>query len=317
MSAVREPAAEAAQQVPDNEAEAAQEVPRNGAEAGRGYVSRVGGRVRFRDLLRAEWVKYWSLRSTYAVLGVGAAVAVGINVNSARSNEELLSRPNTPAPGLPERPVDKQFLFDPLSTAFTSPAWQILMVVAAGLGAMALTGEHGSGLIRTTFAAVPARRAVAAAKGAVVVAVTSVLGAVVAGVSFGVTQAVLREHGGLSITDPGAFRAVAASALLIPVCALIGLATGALVRHSAGSVGAVVGLLVLAPGLFNGETYRWVREIGNVMPVNAWQKLIQNPERHYGTPKYPVTETEAWVALGAWALVAAVLVLWVVERRDV
>ncbi|MFE0422092.1 ABC transporter permease [Streptomyces sp. NPDC058953] len=283
----------------------------------RGYVSGVGGRVRFRDLLRAEWLKLWSLRSTYAVLGIGAAVVVGINVNSARSNEDRLSRPSAPPPGMPDRPVDEQFLFDPLWTAFTSPAWQILMVLAAALGAMALAGEYGSGLIRTTFAAMPARRSVAAAKTVVVVAVAFVLGTVVAGVSFGVTQAILREHHGLSITDPGAFRAVAASALLAPVCALVGLATAVVVRHAAGSVGAVVGVLVLAPALFNGETYRWVKEIGNAMPVNAWQKLIQNPERHHGTPKYPVTVTEAWVTFGAWALVAVVLVVWLVDRRDV
>ncbi|MGW2230952.1 ABC transporter permease subunit [Streptomyces formicae] len=269
-------------------------------------------RARFADLLAAEWIKLWSLRSTFWVLGGGALTVIGINANSAWSNaRRLADLPPPPAD------VDEVFLFDPLGTAFVDPAWQLLMVVAATVGALSVVGEYASGLIRTTFTAVPDRRAVVAAKASVVAAVLCVLGAVVAGVSFGVTQALLRDEGGLSVGDPGALRAVAASALLAPVCALVGMALGALVRHAAGTVVAVVGVLLLLPALFQGDTYQWVKEIGDAMPLSAWERLVENPARSGPVEKYPVSVTEAWTVLAAWPLVAAAVAVFAVDRRDV
>ncbi|MFD3651893.1 ABC transporter permease [Streptomyces sp. 24-1644] len=274
--------------------------------------------ARFRDLLTAEWIKLWSLRSTYWVLGTGPLAVLGINVNSALSNADRLAHqpelPPPPPPGFPARP---EMLFDAMSTAFVDPAWQLLMVLAGTVGALAVFGEYTTGLIRTTFAAVPARAAVMAARASVLTVVMLVLGTVVAGASFGVTQAILRDHHGLSIGDPGALRAVVASALLAPVCALIGMAFGALVRHAAGAVVAVVGVLLLLPALFLGETYRWVKEIGNAMPLTSWQALVQNPARDYNPDTYPVPVTEAWIVFGAWSLVAVAVAVAVVHRRDV
>ncbi|MEV8531561.1 ABC transporter permease [Streptomyces sp. NPDC051211] len=282
------------------------------------YATTPDPRARFRDLLTAEWIKLWSLRSTYWVLGLGPPAVIGINVNSARSNADRLAHqpelPPAPPPGFTDGP---EMLFDPLATAFVDPAWQLLMVIAGSVGAIAVFGEYTTGLIRTTFAAVPARRAVMAAKVTVMAAVMLVLGAVVAVTSFGVTQAILRDHHGVSIGDPGALRAVAASALLAPLCALVGMALGALVRHAAGSIVAVVGVLLMLPSLFGGETYRWVKEIGNAMPLTAWHALVQNPTRDYGVDKYPVSVAEAWIVFGAWSLVAACVAVAVVHRRDV
>ncbi|WP_329013851.1 ABC transporter permease [Streptomyces sp. NBC_00690] len=272
--------------------------------------------ARFRHLLAAEWIKIWSLHSTYWVLGVGALAVVGINVNSAASNADRLAH-QTLRP--PERPgfSDRLFLFDPLATAFVDPAWQLFMIIAATVGAIAVFGEYSSGLIRTTFAAVPDRQAVIAAKVTVVSMVMLALGVIVAGTSFGVTQMLLRDHGGLSLGDPGALRAVAAAALLAPLCALVGMAVGAAVRHAAGSVVTVIALLLLVPALFRGERFRWVKEIGNAMPLSAWERLVMNPARVHDLGKYPLTVTEAWIVYGAWVTAAIATAVLVVRRRDV
>ncbi|MFD3533826.1 ABC transporter permease [Streptomyces sp. NPDC058664] len=272
---------------------------------------------RFRHLLAAEWIKFWSPRSTPWVLGVGAPAVIGVNVNSAASNADRLAR-RTPRPPDPTgAPHDLPFLFDPLQTAFVDPAWQLFMIITATMGALVVFGEYSSGLIRTTFAAVPDRKAVIAAKVTVVSAVMPVLGALVSGTSFGVTQMLLRDHGGLSLGDPGALRAVVAGALLAPLCALVGMAVGATVRHAAGSVVAVILLLLLLPALFQGERYRWVKEIGNAMPFSAWERLVTNPERAHDPGKYPLTVTEAWIVYGAWAAAAVAITVLVVRRRDV
>ncbi|KNE82318.1 MULTISPECIES: ABC transporter permease [Streptomyces] len=273
--------------------------------------------VRFRQLLAAEWIKLWSLRSTHWVLGAGALAVIGINANSAASNADRLEHQQ----GLPEgQPAERrlaEFVFDPLITAFVDPAWQLLMIIAATVGGITVFGEYSSGLIRTTFAAVPRRQAVVAAKTVVVAGVMLALGVLVSGTSFGVTQMLLRDHGGLSLGDPGALRAVAAAALLAPLCALVGMAVGAVVRHAAGSIVAVIALLLLVPALFQGERYRWAKEIGNAMPLSAWERLVKNPERAHNLGAYPLTVTEAWIVYGAWATAAVAVALLVVRRRDV
>ncbi|MEU0987331.1 ABC transporter permease [Streptomyces sp. NPDC005953] len=276
-----------------------------------------GASARFRHLLGAEWIKFWSLRSTYWVLGVGALIVIGINVNSAASNADRLAhqtlRPPE-RPGFADRPA---FLFDPLTTAFVDPAWQLFMVIAATVGAIVVFGEYSSGLIRATFAAVPDRQAVIAAKVTVVSVVMLALGVIVSGTSFGVSQMLLRDVGGLSLGDPGAVRAVAAAALLAPLCALVGMAVGAAVRHAAGSVVTVIALLLLVPALFQGERYRWAKEIGNAMPLSAWERLVTNPARAHDLGKYPLTVTEAWIVYGAWVTAAVATAVLVVRRRDV
>lgn len=273
--------------------------------------------VRFRHLLAAEWLKLWSLRSTCWVLGVGALTVIGINVNSAVSNADRLAHQPLRAPERQGFPDLDATMFDPLTTAFVDPAWQLFMILTAAVGAITVFGEYTTGLIRTTFAAVPDRRAVTVAKLTVVSVVMSALGALVSGASFGVTQMLLRDYGGVSLGDPGALRAVVAAALLAPLCALVGMAVGAVVRHAAGSVVTVIGLLLLVPALFRGERYRWVKEIGNAMPLSAWERLVTNPERAHDLGAYPLTVTEAWIVYGAWAVAAAAVAVLVVRHRDV
>jgi ABC-2 type transport system permease protein len=279
-------------------------------------MSATDTRTRFRDLLAAEWIKLWSLRSTYGVLAVGALICVGITTNSARSNVALISRSTNPL---------QRLAIDPMGAAFVTEAFQILGIIACSVGAITVFGEYATGLVRTTFTAVPARRQVVAAKVLVVTTVVLVFGALVSAASFGLTQAIYHEHHiGLSISAPGALRAVAASALLAPLCALVGMALGAVIRHAAGTVVAAIGLLLLLPALFQGETYRWVKEIGNAMLYTAWQALIENPARHNADPgrpapvvtKYPVTITEAWIVFTAWAVAAVAVAVVVVHRRD-
>ncbi|NBE82855.1 ABC transporter permease [Micromonospora rubida] len=274
-------------------------------------------RARFRDLLAAEWIKLWSLRSTYGVLAAGALICVGITTNSARSNVALIARSTSPL---------QRTALDPMSAAFLDEAFQILGIVACSVGAITVFGEYASGLIRTTFTAVPARRPVVLAKVVVVTAIMLVFGAIVSATSFGATQAIYhQEHIGLSITAPGALRAVAGSALLAPLCALVGMALGGVIRHAAGTIVAAVGLLLFLPALFQGETYRWVKEIGNAMVFPAWQALVKNSAHQIpsipgrptpGVDKYPVTLTEAWIVFAAWAVAAVVVAVASVTRRD-
>jgi ABC-type transport system involved in multi-copper enzyme maturation permease subunit len=267
---------------------------------------------RFTDLLAAEWLKLRSLRSTYWALGVSTLVVISVNANAARADYVNYPHYNT----VMRAHFAKNALFD----AFTDGAAMILILTAASIGAVTVVGEYSTGLIRTTFAAVPDRRAVMSAKAAVVTTVMTVYGAVVAYASFAATQAILSGRGlGLSISHPGALRVVVASALLAPVSALVGMAMGALIRHSATTMVLATGLLLLLP-IFVTERYHWTACVRNALPFNAWDRLVQVD---YGrmpymlAERYPTTVGGAWTVFAVWAVVAMLVTVVAVDRRDV
>jgi hypothetical protein len=159
-----------------------------------------------------------------------------------------------------------------------------------------------------------------AAKVSVVTFVMTVYGAVIAGASLAVTQAILSGRGeGVPIGHPGALRVVAASALLAPVAALAGMGLGALIRHAATTMVVMTGVLLLLPA-FVTERYHWTACIRNALPFNAWARLV---DIDYGrepftlAAHYPTTVAGGWTVFAVWAALAAVVTVVAVDRRDV
>jgi hypothetical protein len=266
-------------------------------------------RARFLDLVAAEWLKLWSLRSTGWSLLVGALVVLTINVGKAWDNVRYWPDAE---PGYAER-----FIADgiPLLHAFTTDAGTLMMLAAAAFGALTVTGEYSTGLIRTTLAAVPARRSVTAAKLSVVAAVMTVFGTVVAAASFASTQAVLSaEDAGVSLDHPGALRVIAAAALLAPVAALAGAALGTLIRHGAGAVVGSVVLLLLVP-MALGDDRHWSAVLAHAMPYEAWSRLGDIPY-DAAAVAHPWSAGGAWTVYALWALAAAAVAVTAVHRRD-
>jgi ABC-2 type transport system permease protein len=277
--------------------------------SGRTAVAPPEPRARFRDLLAAERIKLWSLRSTSWVFGLSALAVIGINANAARADYD-----NWPAYGASIRAAFVPYWA--MRDAFTRPACLVLMLAAGSIGAITIVSEYSTGLIRTTFAAVPARRSVLAAKVTVVAAVSLLFGLVIAATSFGVTQAILSgRHAGLSISYPGALRTVAASALLAPVCALIGMGIGAIIRHSATTIVITIVVLLLLPILIDSPLHRWVNDLHNAMPFPAWERLTFPGNPAFGGSSL-ATITGSWIVLALWPLVAVILGAAVVHRRD-
>ncbi|WP_327675089.1 ABC transporter permease [Kitasatospora sp. NBC_00458] len=269
-------------------------------------------RPRFTDLLAAEWIKTRSLRSTYWMLALSALVALAININAVRTDLPYIDHPPAQAPGMPP------YSYDPLWHGLGSIAASVMGLAAACFGAITVFGEYATGMVRTTFAAVPDRRGVVTAKVVLVTMVCLVLGTAVSLTSFLTTNAMLASRGiGLSLSDEGCLRAVAGYALGVPVCALVGMAFGAVLRHATASIVGVVGLLFVLPMVFGGERYRWLKEIGNHLPLAAESRLALNPHTTATLGEYPPTVPGAWIALAAWALVSAVVTVAVVRRRDV
>ncbi|KQX46183.1 MULTISPECIES: ABC transporter permease [unclassified Streptomyces] len=272
----------------------------------------VGSRVeepaaRFRDLLASEWLKLWSLRSTGCSLLLSALAVIAFNVGTAWDHYRYWWQYG------PQGRADFVANEMALGDAFTGNASTVLILCAAAMGAVAVVGEYGSGLIRTSFAAVPARSALMSAKVLVVAVVQTGFGAVVAGVSFWLSQAVLSvRDAGLPITHPGALRLVVASALLAPVCAVTGMALGALLRRSAVSVVGSVLLLLFVPMVLS-ERRHATAVLAHTTPLKAWQRLAAPGA--FEQP-YPWTAGGAWLVFALWAVGAAVVTVLAVRRRD-
>lgn len=269
-----------------------------------------GAPARFRDLLAAEWIKLWSLRSTRWTLPLVFLFVVGVSGNAS-----LADHRNWPT--YPEGRREMFRLYGPVRDAFPEAGYLLLILASATLGALTVVGEYQSGLIRATFAAVPARRAVVAAKAAVLAGVMLVLGTVTAATSFWVSQAILADRdAGWSIGEPGVLRAVVASAVLVPVCALVGMGLGALTRHAAGAVATATSVLVLAPMVVDSDEHRWIAELYNALPLTAWLRLIEVHPDVLNPDPFPATVAGSWLVLAGWSLAATLTAVTVVHRRD-
>ncbi|GHG62982.1 ABC transporter permease [Streptomyces griseocarneus] len=260
-----------------------------------------GPPVRFRDLLAAEWIKMRSLRSTPWTIALTVLFVVGSAAVATLADKAARSGP---ADFLP---------YD----AYPPAGYWTLMLVASSMGALTVVSEYSSGLIRTTTVAVPARGSVVLAKAAVTAALWTVVGTAASTGSFLVSQAILDgHHAGVPITHPGVFRALVASVLLAPVCALVGLGLGVLLRHAAGTMVTSIFTLLMLPTMFS-ESNRWSADIKHALVSAAWNRLVQTWEPDPGSLGYTATVPGSWIVYALWPLITVALAVLVVRRRDV
>jgi ABC-2 type transport system permease protein len=256
--------------------------------------------ARFADLLATEWIKFRSVRSSYWALLLAAVPSVLVGILIAQNVSSNWTQLN----------AHKDFHFEALGSSFDG--FQFSQLVVGVLGVLLISSEYTSGLIRTTLAAVPHRRAVLAAKAAVLGVIALVSGEVLAFAAFFPVQAILHGVGvGLSITSPGALRAVLAAGFYLAVIALVGLALGVLLRHSAGAIAALFGLMFLLPGVISAFPAPWNTRIGKFLPTNLVGQLIsQQPHTDL------LSRPWSFAVLLAYPVVFLLIAGYALEHRD-
>jgi ABC-type transport system involved in multi-copper enzyme maturation permease subunit len=254
--------------------------------------------TRAMDLVTSEWTKFRSVRSTFWVLLVAVVTPVAVSAVVA------LAFAHTPKAGAGSKPPSDPLLPEVISLEYA-------LIAVAVLGVLAFTSEYSSGLIRVTFAAAPRRRAVLAAKAAVLAAVTLTVGEAVAFASFGLDQAVLAgHHQGVSLGHPGVPGAVLCAGLLLCVCTLLGLALGAIVRHTAGGIAATIAVIVV-PAILALLPSPWNGRIGRFTLLEAaGQVTALHPAADLFSPAWSLLVLLAWPGI---ALAAAAVLI---TRRD-
>lgn len=251
--------------------------------------------TRAMDLVAAEWTKFRSVRSTYWSLLVAVVTPVAFS--------------GLVAFALSQAPAGKGSPLDPLRAMSLSLEYAVIAVSV--MGVLTFSAEFSTGLIRTTFSAAPRRRAVLAAKAAVLGAVTLAAGEVVAFVSFFLSQAILAgDHHGVSLSQPGVPGAVLADGILLCVCALLGLAFGAIVRATPGGIIVTLAVIVV-PSILGVLPSPWNDRIGRFALLQAaGQVTALHPSTNLFSPGWSLLVVLAWPAA---ALAAAAILI---TRRD-
>lgn len=149
--------------------------------------------------------------------------------------------------------------------------------VALGLlGALVVTSEYGSGLVRVSLAAVPARVVLLAAKALVVLGLTAVVATATSLAAFLLAQAVLASDGlDVALTGPGVLRAVVGCGAYLALVAVLGVGLGALVRSTAAAVVLLTGGLFLLPVLVQLLPASWREVVLPWLPSQAGQAVLQ------------------------------------------
>jgi ABC-type transport system involved in multi-copper enzyme maturation permease subunit len=215
-------------------------------------------------VVRMEWRKLRTVRSTWWILLVFVAGMVGVSMLDAASG------PSQAAPS-----------YDPTQNAFGGLG--IAQLAIGVLGVLIVSSEFTSGSIRSTFAAVPRRGRVLAAKTMVLAAVTLALGEALAFAAFA-AFAIAAKHGEphASLGQPGVLRAVLLGGAYPCLVGFIGLGLAAVIRHTAGAISALVTVvfvlpLVLLPFGSHGAAMKflpWIIALNSLTAVKPVQDML-------------------------------------------
>jgi hypothetical protein len=216
-------------------------------------------------VVRSEWAKLWSLRSTWITLGLGLLVLAAFGMLAAL---QYTSMTESGAQSDPE-------LADASTLTLALSGVPFAMIALGVLGVLTASGEYTTGLIRSTLGAVPTRLPVLWAKAAVYGALAFVAGAVGAFAAFLIASGLLSDSPiAMSISDTGVVRSLLGAGAYLGLVGMAGVALGALLRSTAGGISALVGAFMLVPGLMSLLPESWREDLTRYLPSNAGESIF-------------------------------------------
>jgi ABC-type transport system involved in multi-copper enzyme maturation permease subunit len=255
-----------------------------------------------RQLMRAEWIKLWSLRSSKWTLLALVGLTVGLGALISAETASHFAHTSL---------IDKR-TWDPTNNSLAGVGFGELAV--AVFGVLAITAEYSSGTIRSSVAAAPRRTPLLVAKSIVYAGVALAVGEVISFASYFIGQALFSGHAPVShIGDGGVVRAIVLTGLYLAMVCLIALGIGLALRHTAGAIASLVGLLLVLPGVFAALPSSLQNSIEKFMPeqIAASSTGAVVPEAHYFGP------WTGFAVLCLYATVALAIGAWTFARRDV
>jgi ABC-2 type transport system permease protein len=256
------------------------------------------------ETLRSELTKIASVRSTYWTLLAQAAASIGWAVLDCAGTVSHWSH----------QPAQDHAGFNAAAVSLTGQValGELIIVV---LGALVLTSEYSTGMIRTSMTVMPRRGVLYAAKAMVLAAVTFTISLAASFTAFFTGQAILAsKHINTTLAQPGVLRAVLLSAAVVTVFGLLAYGTGAIIRHTAGAITAILGVIFLTPLLTQALPTPWYQDIARWLPGGQALSPIFSSAPAPGPDLF-----SAWGEFGVFCGYAVVLLAagaWLFSRRD-
>ncbi len=241
-------------------------------------------------LVRSEWTKLRSLRSTWwtlalaALTGFGFAVAVAASTRAGDLSADALGADDV---------------------ALVLGGTGVAALVLGVLGALQMSSEYASGTISVSLTAVPRRRPLLAAKAAVLVAVVAPLSLAVSAGALLIGDAIIA--GGLAFSWP----AVLGNTAYLTAVAVLGLGLATLTRSTAMAIAVLVSVVFVLPPLLPLLPWGWVESLADFLPGAAQESLTSTVP---GTA--PLGDVAAIRTLAAWILVPLTAGAVLLTRRD-
>lgn len=258
------------------------------------------GHPGFGSVLVSEWTKIRTVKSTFWTLLAALVVTIGISVLLALAFTSSYDR----------LPRQDRVGFDP--AAYSLVGIEFGMIALGVLGVLVIASEYSSGMIRTSLTAVPYRSKLLAAKLLVLFGVSLLAGMVASFGSFLLSQLVYgAKNLGTTLGHEHVLRAVIGGGLYVAVIAVFALGIGTILRHTAGSITVVVGLLFVLPifgGFLPGD---WGRTVQKLLPSSAGGAIMTT---------HPTSSLlDPWTGFAVFCLYAALTLtaaFLVFQRRD-
>ena len=249
-------------------------------------------------VLRSEWIKMRSLRSTTLTLVAAVATMVGAGwiIGGVTNAYWSTLRP------------EELLTFSAIDR--TLVGYNLAQLAIGVLGVLLVTGEYATGMIRATFGAVPRRLPVLWAKAALYAGVTFVLMLVAALVAFLGGQWFLGVHG-TNLSAHGALQGIVGVAGYLTLIGVFAVALGFILRSTAGGVATLFGLLMVLPGLGMLLPSSWQHHLLPYLPSNAGASMIST----HATAG-SLSASNSLLVLLAWVAAALVGAAVLVTQRD-
>jgi len=250
----------------------------------------------FADTLRAEWLKFWTVRSTRWSLGLLFLLGAGLTTLICWAAAGDIAAGNTG-----ESP-----------SSFITWGLLFSQLTALALGTLVITSEYGTGMIRATVTAVPRRGRVVAAKALVLTATLFVAGVLTAVAGYlGGNTFLDREGVGVALSDDGVVRALLGNGLYLAGLGLFALGLGLLIRHTAAALTVGLALVLVVGNLAYALPGTWGEWVAKTLPGNAGGSIAQVVPFNGGASLAP------WTGFAVFAAETAVVlgVAYVAFRR--
>jgi len=248
--------------------------------------------------LRSELTKILSVRSTYWTLLAQAVAAIAWAAIACA--------------GTVSRGIGPGFNAAQVSLTGQVALGELIIVV---LGALVITSEYSTGMIRTSLGVMPRRSVLYAARAMVFAAVTFTVSLVTSFTAFFVGQAILSsKHYNTTLGAPGVLRAVLLSAAIVAVFGLLAYGAGAIIRHSAGAITSILGVIFLIPALAQALPNSWYADVVRWLP--GGQALMPIASSGRSVSNHLFSAWGEFAVFSGYAVVLLAIGAWLFIRRD-